>query len=396
MTEAIPSSSAPEPSSSSEPSSPAAPQPRVPSRHEARFELLEAIEQRNAFLTNKLVQKWVHRRGLASLRAFQKITVQTVEGEEACRWLEALLDQPLAATAPAPGSTVERPIRVHDMLDVDALGAAHPERNHGVADEPRQQVDAAFAALAAEFSVAAADLVASAPVQTAPPPVSPALPLSTVIAAADCPPLAAPMAPPAADPDGEGDDPPGPIQHGSLPLPGLGRLKRLVRGCFAGAFDPLSVATVEPDPLPEPVQEISEEQVSKPNPQPLDEPEPWSTQAAAGQGVEAPAVELIGSPQASVKPMASFAPAEPVAPLPAFHRPGGKGSDADSIMPSSPPRPAAGHAADGRQPTMVAMPFRLPRLLDAAASQRPAPAPDALADLRAWLPDEGDDLPRAC
>jgi hypothetical protein len=78
---------------------------------------------------------------------------------------------------------------------------------------------------------------------------------------------------------------------------------------------------------------------------------------------------------------ASEAATEPLAPWPAFH-------PTASILAALPDPPA---------PAPAPAPTRwLPRLGLLAPSPRPAPAPADLADLRAWLPDAADDLPRAC
>ncbi len=91
----------------SAPTSPPSGQRRraVAPRPDLRLCLLEAIERRDAAQARLLGQRWVHRRGLVSLEAFQRITLRNVEGDGACRWLEeqlgleSPLDSPPASAA---------------------------------------------------------------------------------------------------------------------------------------------------------------------------------------------------------------------------------------------------------------------------------------------------------
>jgi hypothetical protein len=105
----------------SAPTSPPSGQRRraVAPRPDLRLCLLEAIERRDAAQARLLGQRWVHRRGLVSLEAFQRITLRSVEGDGACRWLE------------------------------EQLGLESPPAS--AAGESLASVDSAFAALAAEF-----------------------------------------------------------------------------------------------------------------------------------------------------------------------------------------------------------------------------------------------------
>lgn len=347
------------------------PRPSSPApRPDPAAVLLEAIQLRDAFLSRRLVQQWVHRRGLASLQEFQTTTLVSVAGSEAGLWLEALLE-PSSAAIP----------QAEQALSIE---------------EPRQQVEAAFAALAAEFAapVPCLDPV-PAPAQSSvdpPSPVAAALPVSfsiassTDLAVASASPSAVEGRPPA---DGipetehitqalnipqaahitqiEAGELPAPRSPLTDRLPRLGRLKRLVRGCYEGAIGgfqairagrelPESYAPGDPNHISEADEATT---ASEPLPLFIDEP---------------------------------AAPVEPVAPLPAFHAPGiAAFEDSPLVLPAA----ADQSTVEVRRAT-ASLPFRLPRLGGAAQSQHPAPAPDALADLRAWLPDEGDDLPRAC
>jgi hypothetical protein len=305
--------------------------------------LLEAIQLRDAHLSRWLVQHWVHRRGLDSLREFQTTTLVSVAGRDAHLWLEALLEPP------SPGIPQAKP----------ALST----------EEPRPQVEAAFAALAAEF--AAPELAAASPAYSAEEVTPPAV----VIAEAEATIPAGAVTQVEAIPPAEDGALPAPL----FPLPGrlprLGRLKRLVRGCYEGAiggFQTIRAGEAVPEAFdlgdPNDSSEADEAiSASEPLPQP----------------------PFIVEPAAPAEPSA---PAEPVAPLPAFHAPG------ITAVEDAPPAQAlaAGQSTAEVRRATASIAFRLPRPGSAGPSQRPAPAPDALADLRAWLPDQGDDLPRAC
>jgi hypothetical protein len=91
----------------------------VAPRPDLRLCLLEAIQERDAAQARLLGQRWVHRRGLVSLEAFQRITLRSLHGDEGCRWLQEQL-----GLEPPPASA---------------------------ADESLPSVESAFAALAAEF-----------------------------------------------------------------------------------------------------------------------------------------------------------------------------------------------------------------------------------------------------
>jgi hypothetical protein len=314
-----------------------------------------------------LAERWVHRHGLVSLEAFQRLSLQTLQGPEACAWLREVLEQPSASAAAGPpvaGSLAAQlgpEIRVHDLIAGDP-GLQPPWR---AAAEPLPSVEEAFAALAAEFAGAAAE-PAAAPTQAEleaiaadgldqvepsllPPPPAP---LSFAIAPAAEVAASQPPAPTAEfqlEPDPEpghvGDaalgDPPPDAPRNSWHGRTLGRVSRvgsLLRACV-------------------------EEAISGLHPGAPAGPEPDS--AAAGPH---PADDLPAP-----------GPQEPLAPLPAFH-------PTESIL-----------AALPEAPTPAPGPQRwFPRLGLAGPARRPAPAPADLADLRAWLPDAADDLPRAC
>ncbi len=241
-------------------------------RPDLRLCLLEAIHQRDASQTRRLAERWVHRRGLVSLEAFQRITLQTIEGPEGCRWLQELLGvepPPSVGEAVATALTSEFSRQDRNLPATApplAPLAAVPEAR--AANEPLSSMEKAFAALAAEF------------------------------------------------PSGE---PPAPVE--SLPL------------------EPVLL-----EPLPE--ERAPEERA----------PEERAPEERA--------------------------PEEPLAPLPTFH------PTASILAALAQPEPAT----DSRRPRS---PRWLPHLRLPGPSRGPAPAPAGLADLRAWLPDAEDELPRA-
>jgi hypothetical protein len=202
-------------------------------------------------------------------------------------------------------------------------------------------VEEAFAALAAEFAPSPAELeqITRAGLDQVdasllpPPPPS----LSFAIAPAAAEPAAAVA--PASEED------PAPVR------PWFGRVRGLLRTCFDEAIGSLNPAPLAPELSPQ------------------EDTQPAAFAAAPGEARVEAAV-------------ASEVEAEPLAPWPAFH-------PTASILAALPDPPAAAAA-----PTPARW---LPRLgWVAAPSPRPAPAPADLADLRAWLPDVADDLPRAC
>jgi hypothetical protein len=377
------------------------PRSSTPPRPEPGAVLLESIQQRDAVRSRRLVQQWVHRRGLASLQEFQTTRLASVAGSEACQWLQALLESPAAVTATVPVA----PIRVHDLIDPDGVGAAEPE---SPAMESLLEVEAAFAALAAEFAASLPEpplLEAEAP-----PPVSAALPLSfsvaaaTEKAAADAARSALAGVPAAKTPVSEPeagladvalpDDGIPEAEHGLdrgflLPgrLPRLGGWKRLVRGCFEGAIGSLQAARAMRD-QPEPLLNGDSEGFGPDS----------ETAGDLPASIEAPS--LSEAPSSSEEPApfeaspgaAAVAMVEPVAPLPAFHSPASAGFEDAAAAEDAAARQSA--TAPRRVPASLA--FRLPRLGAGGGLQGPAPVPEVLADLRAWLPDDGEDLPRAC
>ncbi|MEB3256007.1 MAG: hypothetical protein VKJ05_06430 [Synechococcaceae cyanobacterium] len=298
------------------------PRPPVASRPDERLALLEAIQRRDALRSRRLAERWVHRHGLVSLEAFQRTSLQTLEGPAGCAWLRDLLELP---PAPAPAA-------------------------------PLPSVEEAFAALAAEFAGSAPALVSAPPPTPAElepiaadgrdqveasllPPSPTPLPFATAPAAEAC-------GEEIAVPSGESLPESEQAQHAgsgaatpdstrrSWPGRSLGRVGSLLRACVEEAISGLHPG--------------------------------GGASPATDAAFRDPALPASGLP-------------EPLAPLPAFH-------PTDSILAALPEAPAP-----------APLPQRwFPRLGLVAPARRPAPAPADLADLRAWLPDGADDLPRAC
>jgi hypothetical protein len=123
------------------------------SRPDLRLRLLEAVQQRDASQVRVLAQRWVHRRGLVSLEAFQRITLRSLDGEEGCRWLQEQLGlEPPPALGDALAAALGPELRLHDqiMARVGRSVAAAPVEVPATS-QPLPSVERAFAALAAEF-----------------------------------------------------------------------------------------------------------------------------------------------------------------------------------------------------------------------------------------------------
>ena len=334
----------------------------VAPRPDDRQALLEAIQRRDAPQARRLAERWVHRRGLASLEAFERQWLAAEAGPESRRWFGDLLQrsfEPFPAVAEPPSAGVAALSAGAEALgpeirleDLDLALAAPPS--------PLPSVEEAFAALAAEFAPTASAPSAAWPEpEIAPSPaeleriarsgldqVDPSLlppPLPT-LSFAIAPAVAEPTL--AATLDGPPQGVAAAEQAPVVARPWFGRVRGLLRTCVEEAIGGLSqAASPEVPPSPAALPEDSE---------------------AAPVDAEA----------------ASEAATEPLAPWPAFH-------PTASILAALPDPPA---------PAPAPAPTRwLPRLGLLAPSPRPAaPAPADLADLRAWLPDAADDLPRAC
>ncbi len=85
----------------------------TPSRPELSERLLAAVAERDGGLANRLLQQWVHRRGLPSLEAWIRGPLASMQGPGASAWLHHCLEdsaqEPMAAleTVPIEPSVIE-------------------------------------------------------------------------------------------------------------------------------------------------------------------------------------------------------------------------------------------------------------------------------------------------
>jgi len=85
----------------------------TPPRPELSDRLLAAVAERDGGLANRLLQQWVHRRGLLSLEAWILGPLASSQGPGASAWLRHCLEdrtpEPMAAleTAPIEPSVIE-------------------------------------------------------------------------------------------------------------------------------------------------------------------------------------------------------------------------------------------------------------------------------------------------
>ena len=325
----------------------------VSPRPDDRQVLLEAIQRRDGPQARRLAERWVHRRGLGSLELFERQDLAATD-PEASRWFAALLQaptplQPGASPLPSGAAALGPEIRLED-LDL----AAPPS--------PLPSVDEAFAALAAEFAPSPAELdrIASGGLDQVdadllpPPPSSPSFTIAPAAGLAAASGAEASLAEAPVEP---GD----PDAATGLGRPWFGRVRGLLRTCFEEAIGSLNPAPQAGVPAGGPTGEAAPAP-SAPGPEPAHEP-------------------LLGAAVEPAEAATNKSATEPLAPWPTFH-------PTDAILAAQPDPPA---------PALAPTPARwLPRLGLVPPAPRPAPAPADLADLRAWLPDAVDDLPRAC
>ena len=86
---------------------------RTPPRPELSDRLSAAVAERDGGLANRLLQQWVHRRGLPSLEAWIRGPLASMQGPGASAWLHHCLEdsaqEPMAAleTVPIEPSVIE-------------------------------------------------------------------------------------------------------------------------------------------------------------------------------------------------------------------------------------------------------------------------------------------------
>lgn len=349
----------------------------VAPRPDDRLALLEAIQRRDAPQARRLAERWVHRRGLASLEAFERQWLVAEAGPESSGWFGELLQR---SNGPSPAGAEPSPAGAEPhavgVVTLSAAAALGPEIRledldldpaFAIPPSPLPSVEEAFAALAAEFAPAAS------------------------------------AASPASAPFAAGMEMEIEMEMEMAPSPA--ELERIARG----GLDQVDPSLLPPPPqalsfaiapaIAEPMLGATDPSVPSPVPSQPATPavaRPWfgrvrgllrtCVEEAIGGLGQAPAAEVPPTPEAALlaaeaAPVAAEAATEPLAPWPAFH-------PTASILAALPDPPA---------PAAAPAPARwLPRLGLVSPSPRPAPAPADLADLRAWLPDAADDLPRAC
>lgn len=392
--------------------------------------LIELVRRRDAAATSRLLQAWVHRRGLASLEAFRRSVSPGLLSAADDAWLERCLHEPLvpqlgSAKAPASPFAEEEPevVAADPTVVIDRPSsiatAASSRGNAARAEEWEVRVEPETLALEPPpiARVAAEAPLGLRPAATASPAGHPAALDSLAGVASQAPRAFSDLEVPglAADPwtdaslspcvDGEpglppelsaegtepwmsapqaawnpgvGNGPPGVAEVQQTPLAGqgaerggspagsllseapgrlrrklvgsMGRARRLMRACLEEAISTLH-AQADPDSeqdrdLIALVPDATTPERGAPS---------WSGPAS------------LPSPAASVE-SASLAPPVPRA----------AAAPASLLLPAAAPA-AAWTASLGRTLSGGASP-------DRSLQGSPAPAPEALADLRAWLP----------
>ena len=331
--------------------------------------LLQAVIERQEERSLELVQRLVHRRGLAALGAFQHVTLPRLVDDEARSWLATLLLQvPQGTAAGSAPDAWTAPV----AAGVTAAAQEDLQR-HG----PRASaaVDAAIAAMVAEFPELAPSVLPPTPAP------SPELIPEPILAPI---PEAFPAAPGFRSPHEHSE------VEGAIPNPTPGALAPGIDTDSAPGIDfpphpelesdPFAdfLATAFPEPLvTRPFGSLEPVLPSPPHDPPeLAAPLPGRLGAAGGLAgrlrrrlggirsqVIGPLTSLLASspqPPSLTADPAPFAPAETLATEP----------EATGL------RAARGSHAQ-----------RSPTTAWEHAPLEPAPVPAALADLRAWLPD---------
>ena len=100
----------------------------TPSRPELSDRLLAAVAERDGGLANRLLQQWVHRRGLPSLEAWILGPLLSSQGPGASAWLRHCLEdtaqEPMAALETAG---IETAVIEAAVIEMAAIAQALPE-----------------------------------------------------------------------------------------------------------------------------------------------------------------------------------------------------------------------------------------------------------------------------
>ncbi len=94
-----------------------------PARPDLADRLLAAVAERDQPMAERLVQQWVHRRGLGALDALISGPLLTSQGADAAAWLQ---DRAGLQPPPASQAAPVEPVRVWPQFSVVAGGVAAP------------------------------------------------------------------------------------------------------------------------------------------------------------------------------------------------------------------------------------------------------------------------------
>ena len=352
-----------------------------PSRPDPEALLLEAVRQRRSHESLDRLQRCVHRRGLDWLHQFQTLTLPALEGQEAAAWFGALLGDPSGHAAPGAGvllgTLALESVTTDDHLLM--LAAADPpgggEHQAWIEQRATAAVDGAIASMLAEFP----DLVPPAPS------LAFVLPLTV-----------APPAPPVPE-----------VLPARQPPPVFS---------FARSVAPIEPAAPQPEPLPGDVTDeggmeglshldrsdsaaLSHDVAPLEGP-PADSAAPWQRNAAQisaalGSRLLRRLSRTDWRTLARTRPDPEAAPqATEPAPVPEEVQGPVAAPLPNGAAAALPQDDASWSVRIARTPDPLAVVVQLAeRQSGLGTLEDAAPAPPALADLRAWLPDSS--LPRA-
>jgi hypothetical protein len=344
----------------------APPDPLLPSP-DPQDALIQAVQAGDAAAVARWLQRWVHRRGVASLEPLVA-RVASLEGPDAAEWLRGQLEQPLAASrspAPVPPAlsvaepTAEPAAVVESPAGPVASVEPTPEPVAAAgSEEPAEPLPARQDAPAAPAALEFSPLEFELPSFEFPPFELPALE----------PPAATAQGSPAAEAEAPAAAAPG---SAAPPLPKEWSLD------LETAFPPLGTAIgnspsgLETAPVPDPPAADDSARTADP------------ATASPRRSPFARMKSLVrGCLEEARDVLQRFDSAEV----------DGEAEAEEEILEAEEPE---------RQPARAALP-EIPSFLGEGAAVPPspaeetaAPAPSALSDLRSWLPEAEDQLPRA-
>jgi len=319
--------------------------PAPAEREDPESQLLQAVIERHPERSLELVQRLVHRRGLAALGTFQQITLPRLVDDEARCWLDTLLLQ--VPQGVAPGRGLESCLVPADQ----GMTSASQEDPQPHDQRASAAIDAAIAAMVAEFPELAS---AGSPLDHSAdePPVQPVLqrPTSAWIPEPD------PFA------DSLMTAIPEPLAAGSLPC-----------------REPL---------LPSPPHDPPELSSSS--------PKPFGAATNLAGRLRRRLGGLRNQVISPITQLLAFSPESPGSALPLSSSLASSPSSSPSLPadpaqtqaePAASPPPRPEHAGSGLGAARGSLAMQTPAMAWEHAAPEPAPVPAALADLRAWLPD---------